>query len=89
MKTVLSMILSLFLALPLLAGTNKTVPEKKTEWLNDQNDQTDIYAIPFDDSEAEEESEEKELERRETREKEYIDAHPHVKGPNPTQNPLK
>lgn len=30
-------------------------------WLNDQGDQTDIYAIPLDSSEEEEKQEEKQL----------------------------
>lgn len=43
------------------AGTKKTVQENA--WMDDQTDQTDTYAIPLDNSEAEEEVEEETLQR--------------------------
>lgn len=43
------------------AGTKKTVQENA--WMDDQTDQTDTYAIPLDNSEAEEQEEEEQLQR--------------------------
>lgn len=66
MKAFFSTILAILFSFQMVyAGTKKTVPDKKTDWMQDQQDQTDIYAIPLDDSEAEEEEEEKEFEKLE------------------------
>lgn len=45
----------------LAEGSKKLTLTKDENWLKDQNDETDTYAIPLDNSEEEEEEEEAEL----------------------------
>lgn len=50
-----------FFGIVLLCGSLHLVGAPAPKWLNDQGDQTDIYAIPLDSSEEEEKAEEKQL----------------------------
>lgn len=52
-------------AMSLNAQPQKNTPQSaQKSWMQDQNDQTDIYAIPLDSSEEEEEEEEKALQNK-------------------------
>lgn len=72
--------LSCLFFMDLSAETSKPLPVSKDTRdeiiIKDQTDATDIYAIPLDDSEIEDE-EEFEMIRR--REKEYLEKHPNQK----------
>lgn len=51
--------------LPISAETTKpATPPQKQNWIQDQDDQTDTYAIPLDTSEEEEKEEEKQLQKK-------------------------